>query len=265
MNQSFDVKEWQHSLNLMKFTDDNGRTLVQDGDFGEKSKQATIKFQRVYGFPPDGVVKLSMLMKASTLISEEVTDPSLPTYPYKFIPAKNYTPGNRMQVKHIVIHTMEAPEKPKTAENVAKWFSSPDAPMASAHYCVDDAEVVQCVRDTDIAWHAPGANASGIGVEHAGFAAQTPNEWNDGYSQAVLMNSAKLAALLCARWNIPIRHLSVPELAAGNPGFAGHIDVTNAFNKGKGHTDPGPNFPWQVYLAMVTSEFASLTAPQAAG
>ena len=70
----------------------------------------------------------------------------------------------------LVIHTMEAPEKPDTAENVAKWFAGSTAPQASAHYCIDADSIVQCVQDRDVAWHAPGANHNGLGFEHAGTA-----------------------------------------------------------------------------------------------
>lgn len=172
-----------------------------------------------------------------------------------FIQAKNYTPSTRPNaphaIDHIVIHTMEAQEKPKTARNVATWFGGPNAPQASAHFCVDDIEVIQSVLECDVAWHAPGANNDGIGIEHAGFASQTLEQWDDEYSNAVLKNSAVLAAELAKRFDIPVVWLSVEELKAGKRGFCGHIDCTNAFSNGHGHTDPGPNFPKEKYLDLV--------------
>jgi N-acetyl-anhydromuramyl-L-alanine amidase AmpD len=168
--------------------------------------------------------------------------------------AAHYTPANRPHsspIDVVVIHTMEAPEKPKTARNVAAWFAGSSAPQASAHYCVDDVDVVQCVLECDVAWHAPGANANGIGVEHAGYASQTPDQWADDYSVAVLERSAKLVARLCQRFGIPVARLSVAELAAGGRGICGHVDVTNAFNGGRGHTDPGDAFPWDRYVGLV--------------
>jgi N-acetyl-anhydromuramyl-L-alanine amidase AmpD len=172
-----------------------------------------------------------------------------------FIQAKNFTPSTRPNPPHpinkIVIHTMEAPEKPKTARNVATWFGGPSAPQASAHFCVDDAEVIQSVLECDVAWHAPGANNDGIGIEHAGYASQTPDQWHDDYSKAVLANSAQLAAELAKRFDIPVVWLSVEDLKAGKRGFCGHIDCTNAFSGGHGHTDPGPNFPKDEYLELV--------------
>lgn len=165
-----------------------------------------------------------------------------------------YTPANRPHsspIDLIVIHTMEAPEKPKTAHNVAAWFASKQGPQASAHYCVDDEEIIQCVLECDVAWHAPGVNNNGIGIEHAGFASQTPEQWDDDYSLAVLAKSAELSARLVRRFSIPIQKLSVSELANHGRGFVGHVDATNAFCNGHGHTDPGIHFPWDKYLDMV--------------
>jgi N-acetyl-anhydromuramyl-L-alanine amidase AmpD len=178
-----------------------------------------------------------------------------------FIQAKNFNRSTRPNPPHpiqlIVIHTMEAPEKPKTAFNVASWFAGPSAPQASAHFCVDDAQVIQCVLECDVAWHAPGANSNGIGIEHAGYASQTPEQWDDDYSKAVLANSAKLAAGLCKRFGIPIVRLSIDDLKAGKLGFCGHVDVTNAFSNGRGHVDPGVSFPWDSYLALVQAALAA--------
>ena len=152
----------------------------------------------------------------------------------------------------IVIHTMEAPEKPHTARAVAEWFASDKSPKASAHYCIDDGEIIQCVSESVVAWGAPGANQKGIHLEHAGFASQIELDWDDIYSRTVLENSAERAADICKRYQIPAVHLSVDELRQGMRGFCGHIDVTNAFNGGHGHTDPGPNFPWDRYLGHVS-------------
>lgn len=176
-----------------------------------------------------------------------------------FIQAKNYTRSTRPNAPYpidlIIFHTMEAPEKPKTAFNVASWFAGPSAPQASAHFCCDDSQVIQCVLECDIAWAAPGANNNGIHIEHAGYASQTPDQWADDYSKATLANSAKLAAQLCKRFNIPIIKLSVDDLKAEKRGFAGHVDVTNAFCNGRGHQDPGVSMPWGDYIAQVQAAF----------
>lgn len=164
----------------------------------------------------------------------------------------------------LVVHTMESQEKPGTAKNVALWFGGKTKaapPKASAHYCVDDVDVIQCVSESVVAWAAPGANKNGIHIEHAGYAAQTPVQWGDLYSRAMLQNSAILAADICKRHAIPIVRLSVGDLKAGRRGFCGHVDITNAFGAGKGHTDPGPSFPWELYLEMVHKASLPPTLP----
>jgi N-acetyl-anhydromuramyl-L-alanine amidase AmpD len=189
--------------------------------------------------------------------------------PVEFIQAKNCGPARPNQkIDLCVIHTMEAAERPGTARNVAMWFgglTKAAAPQASAHYCLDAADTIQCVKEDVVAWAAPGANKNGIHIEHAGYAAQTPIQWGDAYSQAVLERSAQLAADICKRHAIPIVRLSVADLQAGKRGLCGHIDITNAFNHGKGHTDPGPNFPWDAYIAMVLVASSPPTLPPPAG
>ena len=91
---------------------------------------------------------------------------------YPFVESPHVTNTGGRQIDLIVIHTMEMDEKGDTAERCAQWFRNPGA-RVSAHYCVDADSIVQCVRDQDVAWHAPGANHDGIGIEHAGRAKQT--------------------------------------------------------------------------------------------
>lgn len=169
------------------------------------------------------------------------------------IHARNAGPSRRGQrIDWLVVHTMETPKKPKTARGVAAWFAGPNAPEASAHYCIDAAEIIQSVPEDVVAWAAPGANRRGIHLEHAGFASQTPAQWDDDYSRAVLLRSAELAADICRRYEIPIIKLDPEDLRAGLRGLCGHVDITNAFNNGKGHTDPGGSFPWSQYLRLIS-------------
>lgn len=169
------------------------------------------------------------------------------------IQAKHCGPARPgVQITLLIVHTMEAPEKPGTARGVANWFAGDTSPMASAHYCIDSQEIIQCVMEDVVAWAAPGANKNGIHLEHAGYAAQTIPQWGDDYSMAVLARSAALAADICARHGIPIVKLTAADLKQGGArGICGHFDVTFGLNGGKGHTDPGVMFPWPSYLAAI--------------
>lgn len=167
-----------------------------------------------------------------------------------FLQAAHFTPANRTTVDCVVIHTAECGETPGAATNLMKWCAGPNAPQASWHYAVDSTGVTQSVREKHVAWHAPGMNGKGIGVEHAGRAAQNAAGWSDAYSLAVLDYSARLVAGVCRRWGIPVVRLSPADLLAGKRGITGHVDVTMAFKKST-HTDPGTAWPWESYLAAV--------------
>lgn len=177
-----------------------------------------------------------------------------------FIQAKYYTPCSKRAIDWIVIHDMEYPERLDSAEQVAQFFKRGGS-EASAHYCVDGDSVVQCVKDMDIAWHAPGANHNSIGIEHAGYAKQTAAEWADPYSDAMLHVSAALTSDLCKKYGLPHDYVSATGLLKGLRGFTTHNEVSNAFKKGA-HWDPGPNFPMAHYLQLVGQAAGPAAIPQ---
>lgn len=185
---------------------------------------------------------------------------------FPFVKAKVFkqVPGKR-KVRLIVIHSMEAPEKGETAENVAKFFQNPPSP-ASAHLCIDNNSIVQCVLDNNIAAAAPGANQDGIHLELAGFAKQTEAEWLDAFGVLLLNNAAEAAGQYCLKYDIPVKRLTNNELKDGQTkGIVSHSQVSEVFKKST-HTDPGPGFPWQFFLQRVeqhrADRLAKLTGDQ---
>lgn len=176
----------------------------------------------------------------------------------QFVRARNFTKAEDRKIDLVVIHTMEAPEKPGTAENVAAWFAGPNAPKASVHYCVDVDSIVQTLEEKHVAWGAPGANEHGIHIEHAGYAKQTSAEWDDVYSRTMLERSAELVAGICVRHRIPVERVTAEGLKRGERGITGHSDVSEAFKKST-HWDPGPNFPWTAFLDRVRQHVDAMT------
>ena len=173
---------------------------------------------------------------------------------YPFIQAKHYTKGRGgHKPRLIVIHTMETPETESRAKQVASWFAGKTAPNASAHYMVDDKQVLQSVQEADTAWAVDDftLNEESISIEHAGSASQTPAQWADAYSVAELKLSAKLAADIAKRNGIPIVKLTPNDVLDGKSGFVGHNDITIAKKISGGHTDPGKNFPWDQYINLI--------------
>ncbi len=248
-SKSAEVGNWQRHLQALGYTDWSGKALVVDEDFGQKTGYCTRQWQLRAGLNPSGTV----MDKEREVASKQGFIP--------FLQAKNFTlvhPKKR-NVRVIVIHTMENPEKPSAAEDVAVWFAGRHptypAPRASAHYLIDLDSTVQAVRDMDVAWQAEGVNGDGIGIEHSGFAKQVPDEWNDAASRAILWRSARLVARLCSLYQVPVARLSPEDLLAGKHGLCGHVDATVAYKKGT-HYDPGPNFPWLHYLALVEASQA---------
>lgn len=241
-----DVAAWQSTIGV-----------PSDGAFGPATEAATRTWQAAHGLVADGIVG------PDTFASAGVHPDALP---YPFIEAKGLSRMGRKGVRVVVIHTMECQELKGRARWCAEWFAgryAPQfpAPQASAHYLVDAEEVVQGVRESDMAWHAGSANPWSIGIEHAGYAGQNAQQWDDEYSRAVLDRSAQLVAGICARWAIPIVRVDAGGLQRGEHGICGHVDCTNAFSGGRGHTDPGISFPWLAYLALVRAYAVGLSIP----
>jgi N-acetylmuramoyl-L-alanine amidase len=163
----------------------------------------------------------------------------------------------RRAVRLIVIHSAEALERNDTAENVARFFKNPGKlngrdRRVSAHLCIDNDSIVQCVFDNDVAFAAPGTNKDGIHLELAGFAVQTRAQWLDPFGVLLLDKAADDAAQYCLKYDIPVKHLSDKELADKNQkGLIGHVQASKVFQGGRGHTDPGEGFPWDHFLSRV--------------
>lgn len=170
-----------------------------------------------------------------------------------FLQAKNYSRDGGRSPNLWVVHDEEYPERPDAAWAVAQYFAGANAPQASAHACVDDRNAIGCVDWRDVAWHSGhgGTNARSIGIEHSGYASQSREEWLDDYGMKMLDRSARLFAEVGhGMFGIPAVKLSPEQVAAGEAGICGHADVTYGFNIYGGHTDPGGQFPWDVYLDM---------------
>ena len=69
--------------------------------------------------------------------------------------ASNYTKGRKQSVQYIVVHYIA--NNGDRAESNGKYFQQPNR-NASAHYFVDENDVVQSVKDSDTAWHCGAKN-----------------------------------------------------------------------------------------------------------
>ena len=176
---------------------------------------------------------------------------------YPFIQAKNFTPGRGNHTPRlIVLHTMETPESEGRARQVATWFAGATAPQASAHYCVDNKEIIKSVNESDTAWAVDdyGLNQQSISIELAGSASQTAEQWADAYSKGELANLVSLCKGINAQYGIPAVHLTTAQILDGkSKGYCYHYDITVAKNIPGGHTDPGKNFPIGDFLKALSN------------
>lgn len=74
----------------------------------------------------------------------------------------NFTPGRSDALRVIVIHHWGVDGQ--THQGVVSYLCRANG-NTSAHYVASAGRVTQIVSDRDTAWHCPGANASGIGIE----------------------------------------------------------------------------------------------------
>jgi hypothetical protein len=242
-----DVEQWRSVL-----SDDGYELNGEPRTFNASVHNATLAWQKAHGLRGDGVVG----PKTRAALNAPVVPRPPPRFDPDAIPYveavhwSRHLPAGPKSV--IVLHCMEWPETATSAEWCAGFFAGKQgaAPRASAHYCVDDESVICSVPPDRIAWHAPGANTSGIGIEHAGYARQSRAQWLDDYSLRMLLLSAELTGWLCKRFAIPVQFIMADHLKRGARGITTHAEVSRAFGKST-HFDPGPFFPITDYIRFI--------------
>lgn len=180
----------------------------------------------------------------------------------RFVEARSYTQGRRgKSVMFSVIHYTAGSERATSAEDGAA-YDARRTDGTSCHQFHDRDSTVQCVLTEDAA-HAARRRGNDLGVQHELCGtAQTRAQWLDPASYGTLQQAARWVAEDCRKYNLEPRRLTVAETRRawteyphGPRGIVGHIDCTLAFPEDKGdHTDPGKDFPWDVFLALVRDE-----------
>lgn len=171
-------------------------------------------------------------------------------------PAHNHGgPRNMDAVSLVVLHSTEGP----TALSTAEWFATPLAISAggpySAHVVVGEDGCYRCVDDTNIAYQAPPTNTNGLGVEQAGYAAWTREEWLA--HDVTLRRAADQVSGWCQQYGIPLRFLRAPDLLAleasgwdkAHGGVTTHREISRAWPSPGAHQDPGDGYPLDVLFA----------------
>jgi hypothetical protein len=183
-----------------------------------------------------------------------------------WVPPRSFTKGRTSKgVRLIVVHHTAGAERSTSAEDGAA-YDARRTDGTSTHYFIDSNSVVQCVRTTDMAHTARRrGNQIGIQYEFCGTL-QTRAQWLDAASRPLIRNAARQIARDAKKYGIPVlRKLTVAETRnayyGNGKGLCSHWDCTRAFPEDDGdHTDPGPNFPWDVLISDIKS-FMGSTSP----
>jgi hypothetical protein len=145
--------------------------------------------------------------------------------------------------------------------------------QASAHYCVNgvtdyvgDAppgEITQMVEERYWAWHVRCWNRYMLGIEHEGFANNPA--W---YTEAQYQASAQLTRYLCDKYGIPKdRNHIIAHGEHFNPAWRSWMavnwpEIDTTCNT---HYDPGPNWDWPHYMALIAGRPAIRVAAHSGG
>lgn len=177
--------------------------------------------------------------------------------------------GSNLPITRIVVHATcpdvgyPTASKHGAASGTAKYFQMASS-GGSAHYITGIDSEEHCVKDSVVAWHAP-PNIHSIGVEITADGgdlsayrshpehAYTRDQWLSPEVWPAVVRAANRVKELCERFDVPKVRLSVNDLKAGKHGICGHVDVSYAFRQ-TDHSDPGPNFPWDKFMEIVTGK-----------
>lgn len=125
----------------------------------------------------------------------------------KDITNTNRTISSNRKIEYLVMHYVGAVS---TARNNASYFKNTYR-AASAHYFVDDNEIVQVVEDKDIAWHCGndvyynGArNSNSLSIEMCCY---KMDNGNLNVTEKTESNAVELAKELIKKYNIPINNV----------------------------------------------------------
>lgn len=153
-------------------------------------------------------------------------------------------PRSTSKLIGVCIHTTE--NDPSTpAENVANYQINSQS--GSYHTLADRQGILRENTADWITWST--GNQGNTLLMHLSFVARasmTRAQWLA--EDAMLRNGAWEVAQWCKKFGWPVRHVDV----AGLPGITTH-NATRVWGS-TDHTDPGPNFPWDVFLSYVNQE-----------
>lgn len=193
----------------------------------------------------------------------------------------NRTIESNRKIEYIVIHYFGSLG---SAKQVSEYFKTAKR-QASAHYCVDDTSIYQCVEDKDAAWHCGDRglglyksvckNYTSIGIEVRPYKLNTNDSMfasdKDWYfHDKTIENVTYLVNLLMDKYNIDvdhvIRHFDVTNKLCPRPFVGDDINLYYKktgnekwleFKEGLGMTQEKFNEMMNTYLESIADKEAS--------
>lgn len=175
-------------------------------------------------------------------------------------PAPHTGGATNKPIRRIVMHCTAGAEPglPGAARSTVA-YTKRSGVKSSYHYVADSRESVQFVYDSVVAWH-DGTNSHSIGYElSCSLSDEGEGHWGRSDHLAMLAIAAEDVARLCLAYGIPIVKLTPDQIRAGREGVCGHVDMRSAYPGSTTHWDPGPHFPWGIFLQRVKAAAERLT------
>lgn len=144
-------------------------------------------------------------------------------------------------VSWLCIHTQEGNG---SADSLARYLCNPGNEV-SYNTVGDTRETIDVVPFNLSPWAAMGANGRADHYCMAGsFSGWSRDEW---LRSGLIDNAARWVAERARARGIPLDYVGTNGVRTGARGVIGHVDWTRGAGEGS-HTDPGPNFPWDVLI-----------------
>ena len=182
-------------------------------------------------------------------------------------PSRYSTTAVQQPKRLIVVHTSESGDG--SMQNLINIMATPGTQtvpgsnpprlFGSAYHAVADGttgDYVQLLPGSAGPYANGGANKFAWSICCPGRASQTRDEWLDPMSRGQIKAVAKFIVDKAKADGIPLERVSPPQMIDGAKGYCGHVDVTYTWHQST-HTDPGPNFPWDV----LADDIRALTNP----
>ena len=183
-----------------------------------------------------------------------------PNFNEYWVHSPSCQPRGGTRVDLFLLHTQEGPGN---ADSLARFLANPTN-QVSYHYTVsedyNDHGVTVCdVVDTDYAsWSVLSANDRAINLCFAGSSVNwTRDQWM-AQSRAIDV-AAYIAVQDCKKYGIRVKAITPPYNSAP-PGISDHRYVTDYLGDGS-HTDVGPQFPWDVFIASLVKYSVAAVPP----